>query len=84
MALGELGCPNIIAFVPSAGNAMESDCWKSPSVDELWELHRQMTDALNDQFAAQQAAFEGRLRKVELQPQWLSAQFRSAKKRRGF
>jgi hypothetical protein len=59
---------------------MESNCWKSLRVDELWRLHQQVADALNDQMAAQQAAFEGRLRKVELQPQWLSAQLRSAKK----
>ena len=49
-------------------------------VDELWELHQQVVDALDDRIAEQQAAFEDRLREIELQPQWLSAQLRSAKK----
>jgi hypothetical protein len=80
MALEELGGSIIVAF-PIRRPEMESDCWKSMPVDELWKLHQQVTDALNDQIAAQQAAFEGRLRKIELHPHWLSAQFRSAKKR---
>ena len=59
---------------------MQSDSWKSMPVDELWELHQQVTDALNDRIAEQQAAFEDRLREVELQPRLLSAQLRSGKK----
>jgi hypothetical protein len=81
MALEELGRPTIVAFPrPSARNAMESDCWKSMSIDELWDLHRRVTDALKDRMAAQQAAFEARLDKIELQPRLLSAQLRSGRK----
>jgi hypothetical protein len=60
---------------------MQSDRWKSMPVDELWELHQQVVDALDERIAAQQAAFEGRLREVGLQSHLLSAKFRSAKKR---
>jgi len=81
MALEELGRPIIVASPrPSAEDAMESDCWKSMPIDELWKLHQQVIDALTNQMAAQQAAFESRLRKVELQPHWLSAQFLSTQK----
>jgi hypothetical protein len=59
---------------------MESNHWKSMSIDELWNLHQELAAVLSDRIAAEQARLEKRLRKVELKPRLLSAQLQSGKK----
>jgi DNA-binding protein H-NS len=44
---------------------MESDTFKSMSIDDLWTLREQVVAALVDRIAEEQAKLEERLRKIE-------------------
>jgi DNA-binding protein H-NS len=44
---------------------MESNTFKSMSIDDLWILREQIASTLADKIAADQARLEERLRKIE-------------------
>ncbi len=48
-----------------AGPFMESNTFKSMSIDELWGLREQVASILADRITAEQAKLEEQLRKIE-------------------
>jgi DNA-binding protein H-NS len=45
---------------------MESNHWRSMSIDELWDLRQKLSDILSEKIAAEKTKLEDRLREIEL------------------
>jgi DNA-binding protein H-NS len=59
---------------------MQSDRWKSMSVNELWTVHEEITAILREKIEAEKADLEEQLHELEPQPRSRSAQLRYGKK----